>query len=81
MLVKPMNSLSAAAAVYREAKHKTHHKKSGFVGSIKHWFGDRKDELDEAAAIGRKEQDYISDKAEDKYHSAKHSAKKAVGKA
>jgi len=71
MLVRPMNSLSAAAAVYREAKHKTHHKKSGFVGSIKHWFGDRKDELE----------DYISDKAEDKYHSAKHSAKKAVGKA
>ena len=42
------------------------------MGSIKNWFSDRKDELDEAAAIGRKEQDYISDRAGDKYHSAKH---------
>ena len=65
----------------REAKHHAHHEKRGIVGSVKNWFSDRKDELDEAAAIGRKEQDYISDRAEDKYHSAKHSAKKAVGRA
>lgn len=63
----------------RDAKHKAHHKKSGIIGSIKHWFGDRKDELDEAAAIGRKEQHYIGDKAEDKYHSAKGKAKRAIG--
>ena len=65
----------------RSAKHKAHHEKSGFVGSIKNWFSDRKDELDEAAAIGRKEQDYISDKASDKYHTAKGKAKRAVGHA
>lgn len=79
--------LSAAPAISmsvlfcRSAKHKAHHEKSGFVGSIKNWFSDRKDELDEAAAIGRKEQDYISDKASDNYHTAKGKAKRAVGRA
>ena len=64
----------------REAKHKAHHKHTGFLGGIRNWLSDRKDELDEAAAIGRKEQEYISDSAHDKYHSAKGKAKRAVGR-
>ena len=57
-----------------------HHKHTGFLGGIRNWLSDRKDELDEAAAIGRKEQEYISDSAHDKYHSAKGKAKRAVGR-
>lgn len=40
----------------------------GFLHGVKSWLGRRKDELDEAAAIGRKEQDYVADKAKAKAH-------------
>lgn len=41
----------------------------GFLHGVKSWLGRRKDELDEAARIGRKEQEYVADKAKAKAHS------------
>ncbi|BDA47724.1 hypothetical protein COCOBI_10-5750 [Coccomyxa sp. Obi] len=41
----------------------------GFMHGVKSWLARRKDELDEAARIGRKEQAYVADKAKAKAHS------------
>ena len=47
------------------AKEAYYEEKHGFLGGIKGWLGDRKSELDEAARIGRKEQAYVSHRAQD----------------
>ena len=52
--------------------HKEGH---GFLGGIKGWLGDRKAELDEAARIGRKEQDYMGHRAHEEADHLVHKVK------